>query len=267
MINKAPIEDRIVIAPIMIPGRAMPRYHKEIGDFDICFSSEYIRKTYRSTDKSNIITTLNHKGKTIKCQVISLFIKGLDIHKQIQRELPFLDYQKVKYLASRLIDLPKGTWLQVSEFENSADLNSIIEAGYKGFSIELPHTVMVDGKKVDFIEEYERMDSNKNQLPFTIHINGGSNWSWGRSEHGEAHLELKKNGTAIDKIFIPSTKYWSSASPKIQINLLKSENDKISRKERKKIAEWLNVDNNLSRCQSTWNEKNKYNTNRVMFIY
>lgn len=267
MINNETLAERIIIAPVMVPGLAIPRYHKEIGDFDICFSSEYIHELYRMTDKSKIITTLHHNGKVIRCQVISSFVKGLDIRNQIERELPSLNYLEINYFEKKLINLPKGTWLQVRQFESKAEIELLIKSGIKGASIELPHTIEVNGIKINFTEEYERMDSKKDQLPYTFHIYGGSVWSWGRNEHGPAHFELKKDGKPIDKIFIPSTKSWNAANRKRKIDLLNSENNLISKKERKKIAEWLDSGDNLSRCQATWNKNNKDNKERVMFVY
>lgn len=267
MINNDTLAEKIIIAPVMVPGRSIPRYHKELGDFDICFSSEYIHELYRITDKSKIYTTLQHKGKMISCEVISSFVKGLDIRNQINRELPFLNHHEINYFEKELTNLPKGTWLQVRQFDSKEEIESLIKSGVKGASIELPHTIKVNGVEINFTEEYDRMDSKKDQLPYTIHIYGGSTWSWGRNEHGPAHFELKKDGKPIDKIFIPNTKSWKAATNKRKIDLLNSKNGLISKKERKKIAEWLDSRNNLARCQTTWNKNNKNNKERVMFVY
>ncbi len=261
------MRDRIIIAPTMIPGKSMPRFHESIGGYDICYSSEYIHSLFRKTDKRKITTTIDHKGNPISCSIIASFLKGLDFEGQIRRALPFLSNDDVKILLNKFNSLPKRSWIQIQEFDSHEDREKIIASGKTGLSVELNHTINVNGKKIRIREEFERIDSPNDKLPFSLHIYGGSTWSWGRSEHGQAHLEAKKNGNSFDKIFIPYSKEWNSSSPKKKINLLTSEKGRVSRKERKKLVEWLDSDNNLMRCHESWNNNNKDNENRAMFIY
>lgn len=263
------MRERIILAPLMVPGAAMPRFHAELGEYEICYSAEYIHSKFKKTDGSNVITTMDHNGVASNCKIPFSFIKGLDFEGQLKRILPFLSRIDIENSVKNLGLLPKGTWFQVLEFETPEALKELIKSGKTGLSAELSHTIFVDGKKIKIYEEYERLDSPNDKLPHSIHINGGSTWGWGPNEHGAAHLELKNNGKGItlDKIHIPYSDAWNKASSNQKIDLLNSERGRVGRKERKKLAEWLDSDNNLYRCHESWNKNNKYNENRVLFIF
>ena len=253
----------------MIPGISMPRFNDEIGEYEICYSSEFIHKKFKKTDNQKIKTSIDHNGVGISCKIIFSLIKGLNFESQIKRTLPFLSRDDINLLIREYNSLPKGTWFQVLEFESKEEMNKITNSGKTGLSVELNHTIVVNGKTIILHEEYERMDSPNEKLPYSLHINGGSTWSWGRSEHGKAHLELKTNGkgNSIDKIFIPYSIDWNNSDMVRKIELLSSQEGKVSRKERKKLVEWLDSKNNLEKCHIAWNTNNKFNENRVMFIY
>lgn len=263
------IRERIILAPSMVPGIAMPRFHKELGEYEICYSAEYIHSKFKKTDPTKIITSVDHNGVATNCKIPFSFIKGLNFEDQLKRIMPFLTKADINASVREFGALPKGTWFQVLEFETPSDLERIQESGKSGLSVELSHTIIVNGKSIKIHEEYERLDIPNDKLPYSIHINGGSTWGWGPNEHGEAHLELKNNGKgkAVDKIFIPYSAAWNKADKSQKIDLLKSENGRIGRKERKKLAEWLDSDNNLKRCHESWNNNNKFNENRVLFIF
>ena len=263
------MRDRIILAPLMIPGTAMPRYHDELGEYEICYSAEYIHSKFKNTDLSKVKTSIDHNGVSCNCKIPFSFIKGLNFEVQLKRILPFLSKIDVETSVKKFGFLPKCTWFQVLEFETSEVLQELIKSGKTGLSVELSHTIIVDGKQINIYEEYERLDSPNDKLPHSIHINGGSTWGWGPNEHGAAHLELKNNGKgkAVDKILIPYSDAWNKASLNQKIDMLNSEKGRVDRKERKKLAEWLNSDDNLSRCHESWNTNNKYNENRVLFIF
>jgi|SRR5690554_573357 len=263
------MRDRIILAPLMIPGTSMPRFHKDLGEYEICYSAEYIHSKFKKTDLSNLKTSMNHNGIAINCKVSLSFIKGVSFKVQLKRLIPFLSRVDIENIIREFDFLPKGTWFQIMEFESSEALQNLVDSGMTGLSAELSHTIKVDGKSIDIFEEYERLDSPNDKLPYSIHINGGSTWGWGPNEHGPAHLELKNSGKgqAIDKIIIPCSNTWQKANPNQKIDLLNSEKNRVNRKERKKLAEWLSSDNNLKRCHDSWNINNKYNENRVLFIF
>lgn len=263
------MRNRIIFAPLMIPGVSLTRFHKDIGEFEICYSAEYIHEIFSNTEITKVRTSIDHNGVEIKCKVIRSIIKGLDFESQIKRSLPFLLKEDIYKTMSDFNSFPKGSWFQVMEFEDDIALQKFIDLGRNGLSAELKHTITVNGNVITLNEKYERVDSPSDKLPYSLHINGGSTWSWGRSEHGKAHLELKvnSNGNSIDKIFIPYTSDWNKSTMKHKIELLSSQEGKINRKERKKIAEWLNSDNNLEKCHRSWNINNRYNENRVIFIF
>lgn len=263
------MRDRIILAPLMIPGTSMPRFHNDLGEYEICYSAEYIHSKFKKTDLSKIKTSIDHNGKAINCKIPFSFIKGLNFEVQLKRILPFLSRIDIENSVREYRSLPKGTWFQVLEFETSQALQELIESGKTGLSVELSHTIIVDGIKIKIYEEYERLDTPNDKLPYSIHINGGSTWGWGPNEHGAAHLELKNygKGKALDKIFIPYLEAWKKANSYEKIDLLISEKGRIDRKARKKLAEWLDSDNNLKRCHESWNTNNKFNENRVLFIF
>lgn len=266
-VMKAPLRERILIAPVMIPGKSMPRTHKKIGEYEICYSSEYIHNLFRKTDKNKVVTTIDHNGLPIAVRIIASFLKGLDFTGQLNRFLPFLSKEDIAIFLNEFDSTPKGTWFQVQEFDHQEDFENLKTSGKTGLSVELTHSIIVDGEEVKIREEYERVDRPSDKLPYSLHIYGGSIWSRGRNEHGSAHFELKENGISLDKMFIPNSKEWYSTDLKGRIELLSTENGKATRKERKKIAEWLDRDGNLKRCHEAWNKNNEYNSNRVMFIY
>jgi len=263
------MRERIILAPLMIPGIAMPRFHDEIGEYEICYSAEYIHSKFKKTDLSKVKTTIDHDGVATNCTIPFSFIKGLNFAEQLKRTMPFLTKADVMASVSEFSILPKGTWFQVLEFETPEDLKRLQKSGKTGLSVELSHTIIVNGKSIKIHEEYERLDIPNDKLPHSIHINGGSTWGWGPNEHGAAHLELKNNGKGmkVDKIYIPYSVAWNRATKIEKIDLITSEKGRIGRKERKKLAEWLDSDNNLERCHESWNRNNKYNENRVLFIF
>lgn len=253
----------------MIPGIAMPRFHKDLGEYEISYSADYIHSKFKKTDHSQVKTSIDHNGIAINCKISFSFIKGLNFKDQLKRVLPFLSRIDIDNSVKEFGSLPKGTWFQVLEFETPKEMHELVESGKTGLSVELGHTIIVDGKSIKIHEEYERLDSPNDKLPYSIHINGGSTWGWGPNEHGSAHLELKNNGKgkAVDKIFIPNSLDWNKSNLTQKIDLLKSENGRVGRKERKKLVEWLDSDNNLKRCHDSWNTNNKFNENRVLFIF
>lgn len=253
----------------MIPGTAMPRFHNELGEYEICYSAEYILSKFKKTDLSMVKTSIDHNGAASNCKIILSFVKGLNFEDQLKRILPFLSKVDIDKSVKEFGFLPKGTWFQVLEFKTPEALLELVKSGKTGLSVELSHTIIVDGKKIKIYEEYERLDTPNDKLPHSIHINGGSTWGWGPNEHGAAHLELKNNGkgNVVDKILIPYSDVWNKASSNQKIDMLNSEKGRVDRKERKKLAEWLDSDNNLNRCHESWNTNNKYNENRVLFIF
>ncbi|MEX1191562.1 MAG: hypothetical protein WEA99_06275 [Brumimicrobium sp.] len=265
--NSKAIIDRIILSLVMIPGKAMPRYYEGVGNYVVCFSAEYIANRYRNTDKKLVKTRLDHEEVFVPCKIISSFLKGTNFREQLKRQMPYLSSHDIGKSYQNFRDMPKGTWFQVHEFETAELLSQLIDSGKLGLSVELKHTIIVNGEQIEIHEEFERMDEPKNILPYTLHIYGGSVWSRGRSEHGKAHLELKKNGKSVDKIFLPYSDIWHRSNRSEKIELLQSEKGNVTRKERKKIAEWLSNGGNLVRCHEEWNESNKDNENRVMFIY
>jgi hypothetical protein len=210
---------------------------------------------------------LDHNGIAIPCKVYSSIIKGVDFKSQLKRILSFLSSKDISILIDNFEMLPKGTWIQVLEFDTSNQLQNVLNSGNTGLSVELKHSIFVNGNNIILSENYERVDSPKDCLPFSMYIHGGSNWSYGRNEHGKAHLELKINGESVDKIYIPYSNQWTDISRKQKIELLESEKGRVSRKERKKIAEWLDSNDNLKRCHNIWNLNNENNGNRTILIF
>lgn len=261
---------KIVLAPQMVPGISMSRYHKKIGHYEVCFSSEYIESKYRNTDFSKLTTNKEHGDKRVPCKTVSSFLKSEDFSNQLIEELSqFASGTELREGFSetyrRFNDLPEGTWFLIIEFDSREELESTMGSNGGGISVEISYSFTVDGEKITTYEKFNRMDSPSDKLPYTLHIYGGSTFSMGRSEHGEAHLEVKDNGKSIDKIFIPNSNDWISNDLKGRIKLLTSEKGKVSRKDTKKIAEWLS--DNWERCKSQWNENNKDNLNRVTLLY
>lgn len=261
--------DRITLAPLMIPGRSMSRYHKKIGYYEICFSSEYIQNKYNFTDFSKVITYLDHKEKPSSSKTVSSFLKSENFSQQLSEELSKFAYGTELLKAfegayRNFNDLPVGTWFVINEFDDPLALQKFIDSGRTGMSVELSYTLTINGKKITIDDKFNRMDSPSDKLPYTLHIYGGCTFSYGRNEHGEAHFTVKKNGKTIDKIAIPKSSIWSSTELKDRGQLLTSENGNISRKDLKKIAEWLN--DNWERCKNQWNEMNKDNLNRAIIL-
>lgn len=261
--------NKIIIAPQMIPGRSIPRYNNKIGHYEICFSSEYIQKKYSLTDISKLATTIDHDGKSISCKTISSFIKTYNFSNQLCDELNKIGFGPDLLIFFQNVyrshnDLPIGTWFIINEFDNPEDLQKIILSGKTGLSVELKYSITVNGENITIEDNFNRMDSPSDKLPYTLHLYGGSTYSYGRNEHGEAHFTVKKNGKTIDKIVIPKSSIWFSKDSKDKGKLLKSEEGKVSRKDLKKIAEWL--DDNWEKCKNQWNEMNKDNLNRAVLL-
>jgi hypothetical protein len=261
------IIDRILFSPLMIPGLSIPRFHEEIGYYEISYSSEHIHSLFKNTDRNITRISLDHNGVVIPCKVLCSIIKGLDFKVQLKRNLSFLTLNDIQLLINKFDVLPKGTWFQILEFDTIDQLQNVLNSGKTGLSVELKHSIFVNGKNIILSENYERVDAPKDCLPFTLHIYGGSIWSYGRNEHGKAHFELKLNGKSVDKIFIPYSNKWTNSTVKQKIKLLESEKGRVSIKERKKIVEWLDSKNNLKRCHDIWNKNNEYNKNRTILIF
>lgn len=244
----------IIFGVILIPDLKIKRFHNEIGEYYLVFSKENIlalrNKYHKSGNDKNF--SLEHGKKESGIKMIKSFL----ITKKSQKTLP-IEFQH----------LPIGTWMVALEIDKKMS-KKIERRNLRGFSIEGNFTIVgPDGKKYN-VSEKLRVMNKPSELPFRVHVFGGSTDGAGRNEHGEAHFQLEEKNTrkSIGKILMPKLDDWNNADKKEKWKMLSIINDKdIKNNEKKQFAKWLDENNNLENCHNEWNEKNKHN-NRVNYI-
>lgn len=255
-----------IITPVMIPNLKIERYLPQKDEYYLCsFSKEQVNKYYKSYQNKIALNpefqyiTLGHGGFVYKGAIISD---------------SFLSDSNNKEKWYMFKKLPKGTLFQILEFNSYLDyvwFDSVFPNG-GGASISGNFIVYdSDGNKFEVYEEFEKINKGvSGELPFNVIVNGGETKSKGRSEHGDAHFELKELNTnnVIAKIYMPTSENWNKANDKEKNKLLDSYWGKnLNKKERLKFVEWLskNENENLIKCHNFWNQNNEHNnrTNKI----
>ena len=210
-----------IIMPIMIPNLEIQRYSKEREEYyKILFSQEDIKVHFEKfLFNMNIYPDLKyfklgHHGTIYKgAKIVDSFLSNSS--------------NKKKWW-SKFKKLPKGTFFQTLEFDSYLEyvwFKTIYPNG-GGASVSLILNVTdSDGNTFKSHEEFERINKNiSGELPFNVYIHGGETGSIGRSEHGDAHFELKELNTnkTFSKIYIPTLEVWTKSNIKKKLNILNS---------------------------------------------
>lgn len=241
-----------ILGPVMIPDFKMLRYHEDVGFYDLVATAETISKIKTSFDKDfGLKPTAEHTPKTIDdAEMTGSFL---------------LSEKNIEELPENFKHLPFGTWFLEFTFRTPEALKAVESEGLRGFSLEFPFNIVgPNGETFTVLEKFRLMNKLSDLLPFDIHVFGGSTDGYGRNEHGPAHFELKEKSTrkSLGKINMPSLQTWLELSFDKRVDLMNVINgEDISRKDKKAIVRWLELDSNqnLINCQKQWNESNKHN--------
>jgi len=119
-------EQKILFGPLLIPDKKIYRYSPEMGEYNILFDKDTIKKIVRKYNKSNNNTKINIQHNSEN--TINAFLTENWI---IEDE----NMDKSKYFG---FNLPVGTWMGKVYIEDDNFWNDVVKTGeVKGFSVEL----------------------------------------------------------------------------------------------------------------------------------
>jgi len=248
-----------IISPMVRANFPMERYHDELGFYMAQFSPEVIVVLRDKFHRDGLESTfsINHEGELITgCTVTKSFII-----QESDRE----------WLPAEYHDLEIGSWLVIITFDSQEQYDKIIESGITGLSGEIRFSITdSNGKKHIIKDNFRRVNKLSDILPFDVYVFGGETGSAGRSEHGDAHFQLKEKNTRRDlgKIFMPKLEFWKQANEKEKMKFVEVHSGPaLSNRDKKAFIAWLDREDHkcLIESQELWNESNK-NNNRAVLI-
>lgn len=232
---------------VLIPGKKMLRYHVEIGFYQAMFDPETIVKIKERVGNEISISKNHSDNNYSSATIVDSYI--LTSKNKTAKEL----------------DLPQGTWMIEIEFKNKDEYQFAL-ANSTGFSFQSQFKFKASNGKEYLVKEgFRKMNQLSELLNVDLYIQGGGTSSTGRSEHGHAHFEVKERNSKkkLGDIFLPTLEQWRSLDDRQKLRFIALSNPKgtISKRERKAIVHWLDIDNesNLISSIQEWNKVNKDN--------
>lgn len=117
-------EKQILIAPVLIPDKIIPRVDSNGEAFELVWRKAEIEKNYKVFQKrSGKRININHTNRMLACEVVDSYVVGLDKPNAIYHGFNDSIY-------------PPGTWIMAIHVPNKRDWESIKLNGFDAFSIE-----------------------------------------------------------------------------------------------------------------------------------